>query len=200
MVRILAIILLALGGAAAAPAQEADDFLSSFFAVQEDEQVYLRWTIKGGNTCDGTRIQRSADQLNYVEIGEISGICGSPDLPVTYDFTDSLPEKNRINYYRLELGQYGFTSPLAVELIILNDDGYALHPNPLSTRSKLSFANPGAETLRFTLVNIQGKTVLQQSTNSNQLWIEGGRLRSGVYVFKLRSETKLFARGKLVVL
>lgn len=162
--------------------------------------ITLRMTIKSGNTCDGTRIQRSADSVYFEDIGEISGICGSPNQSITYDFTDLLPEKNSINYDRLELGQYGFTSTKAVNFIILNVKGYSLQPKPVSTRSKLVFKNPDSEEVEFCLVNIQGRMVMNMFTTSNQLWIDASVIRSGAYVFKLKTEQKLLNKGKIIVL
>lgn len=200
MHRILFVLLLALGSIMLSHAQEADDFLSDFLAVQQGEEIYLRWTIKSGNTCDGTIIQRSTDSIYFEQIGEISGICGSPNQSITYDFTDMQPEKNSINYYRLELGQYGYTSKVAIDFIILNEDGYSLQPNPVSTRSKLVFENPDNNEVEFCLIDIQGRMAMNMFTTSNQFWIDASMIQSGTYIFKLMTEQKLLTKGKLVVL
>jgi hypothetical protein len=200
MTRKLLILILALAGSIEVLAQEADDFLADFLVTQQDDYVFLRWTIKGGNTCDGTLIKRSFDNTNFDVIGEISGICGSPDLPVTYDFTDSLPGKNRINYYRLELGQYGHTTAKSIEYIILNDEGYSIQPNPVASRSKIVFDNPDGEKIEFCLIDTQGKMVMNMFTTSNHVWIDRQGIPGGMYVFKLRNEQQVLTKGKIVVL
>jgi len=200
MIRKLALLIIILTNSLIILSQEADDFISNFLAVQQDDHVFLRWTIKGGNTCDGTRIQQSVDNIYFEEIGDIPGVCGSADEPVTYDFTDSLPEKNRINYYRLELGLIGLTSPMAVDFIILNESGYSIQPNPVTSRSKLVFENPENEEIEFCLIDARGRMVMNEFTTSNHVWIDRNMTRSGSYVFKLRKDQKLLNKGKLVVL
>ncbi|MDT8394492.1 MAG: T9SS type A sorting domain-containing protein [Bacteroidales bacterium] len=200
MMRISFILFLALSSSLMTLAQEADDFLSDFLVTQQGEYVYLRWTIKSGNTCDGTLIKRSTDNVYYDVIGEISGICGSPDQPVTYDFTDSLPQKNRTNYYRLELGQYGNTSAKAIDVITLNDDGYSIQPNPVASRSKIVFKNPDGEELEFCLIDARGRMVMNRFTTSGQVWIDRNDIPGGMYVFKLRKGETVMTKGKVLVL
>ena len=84
--------------------------LNYFSANLGDNDVYLSWEIMGGGQCNGIQILRSTDSLNYVEIGDVQGVCGSPDFAQQYDFTDESPVENSINYYRLELGVQGFSS------------------------------------------------------------------------------------------
>jgi hypothetical protein len=178
--------------------QTADDILSKFFAVQQDDEVLLRWTIIAGNTCEDTYVERSLDGIQYERIGLISGVCGSPDQSVTYDFYDTMPAPNRINHYRLELGLYGYTQPQSTEFIVLNDLGYSIQPNPMSQMTTIIFRNPAEEEFRFLLFDMNGKSVMDFITYEDRITLYREEFNSGVYVFKLESEaTKI--RGKIVV-
>jgi hypothetical protein len=181
-------------------AQEADPYLENFLAVQQDDDVFLRWTIKAGFTCDGTRIQWSEDGVSFEKVGEIPGVCGSPNQSVTYDFTDTVPQYNRMNYYRLDMGILGFSSNVFVEVIRLNEEGYSLNPNPVVDISTLLFNNPDNESHEVCLVNMNGELVYNEITNSNKVEIDRALLSSGTYIFKILKGNELKVRGKLIVL
>ncbi len=180
--------------------QQADQYLNSFFAVQQDNNVFIRWTISAGNTCDGTRIERSDNGESFEKIGEIPGVCGSPDQSVTYDYTDTAASYNKVLYYRLEMGILGYSSPFSVEVIRLNEEGYSVNPNPVVNISTLIFDNPDNESHEIQILNIKGETVLNEVTTSDRVKIERNLLSAGAYIFKILKGNQLKARGKLIVL
>ncbi len=194
------IILMVLISAYPAFSQEADQFLDDFFAVQQDEEVYLRWTILSGNTCDGTRIERSEDGVSFYEIGEIPGVCGSPDKPITYDFTDTKPIKNRINYYRLQLGFLGITSSKTVDFIMLGDEGYSIHPNPFSESAIFLFNNPDGERYELSIFDDRGQLLISYITSENKIRLDGKSITAGTYIFRLSTAGTVVKTGKFVVI
>ncbi|MFC2107150.1 T9SS type A sorting domain-containing protein [Bacteroidota bacterium] len=181
-------------------AQNADEFLSEFLAVKQNNTVYLRWTIKAGNTCVGTRIQKSLDNQSFDLMGEISGVCGSPDKPVSYEIYDSLPAIGKTNYYRLEMGPLGLSDPISIDFILFNSNGYSVQPNPLVNSSKLYFENPRNEIHTIYLINQNGKKASELRSNSNFILIQRNSLRSGLYIFKIMKEGVFISSGKLMVL
>lgn len=104
----LIFLLVSLKGISTLHAQQLP-YLNTFSATETNGQVYLNWIIASGNTCDGVRVYRSADGIEYNQIGDIGGICGSPYSAVSYEFWDTMPLLNRISYYKLELGNLGFS-------------------------------------------------------------------------------------------
>jgi len=179
-------------------AQNADPFLSKFFAVQVDETVFLRWTIKAGNTCNDTYVERSEDGISYSRIGIIGGICGSPDLPVTYDFIDTIPLVNRTSYYRLILGYLGYSSPKTIEFIRYNDKGFFLGPNPFKEYTRFAFENDEGLEYKLLIFNMQGGLVHDATTSGNQFILSGASLISGVYLYRIFTGDKLIFSGKLI--
>ncbi|MBU2649391.1 MAG: T9SS type A sorting domain-containing protein [Bacteroidetes bacterium] len=180
--------------------QEADQFLSGFFAVQNDEGIFLRWTIQAGNTCDGTRIQRFKEGTGFENIGEIPGVCGSPDISVSYDFTDNEPLPNKTNIYRLEMGALGNSSPITIDYYILGETGYLLQPNPVYGRSVLTFENPQNENAVLLLFDVSGRRVLELETQDNQFILEREWLKNGFYLFNIFIEGQSIVSGKVVVM
>ena len=168
--------------------------------MQIDDHVFLRWTIKSGNTCTGTRIEHSTGGTGFLKIGEISGICGSPDQPTTYEYIDSMPVPNRMNYYRLEMSLLGYSSPVIVEVIFLNDGGYSIQPNPVVSQSRLVFDNPDNEAFEFCLIDQQGRQVVNKFTNNNYVIIDRNLIRSGMYIFKILKDNSIRIKGKVVVM
>jgi hypothetical protein len=179
--------------------QQADDVLKKFFAAPIDETVFLRWTISAGNSCQDTYVERSVDGIAFERIGIIGGICGSPDQAMTYEFTDSLPLINRVLYYRLELGYYGYTSPLSVEIKRLGDQGYLLAPNPFSISTRLAFKNDNEDELELIINDMQGRIVQEMMTIGDEFIIPGLNLNSGLYFFRILSRDQVLHNGKMLV-
>ncbi len=179
-------------------AQDADAALSKFFAIQRDDEILLRWTIRAGNTCEDTYVERSLDGEQFKRIGLIGGICGSPDNPITYEFYDTAPAPNRINYYRLELGYYGYTSPQQAEFIVLNEQGYSLQQNPMKDKTTIVFQNGTDDEYRFILHDMNGRRVMDFTTTSDRITLYRQELGSGLHIFTLEGKDKIL-RGKLIV-
>jgi len=180
--------------------QQADSSLSVFLIVQQGEEVFLRWTIEAGNTCQGTRIERSDDGLSFEEVGEIPGVCGSPNQPISYEYTDEAPLLNRTNYYRLEMGALGYTSVVAVDFIILHKEGYSLQPNPVTSTSKLLYENPDNEDARICIFDSRGRQVMEYITREDHIYIDRNLLDSGNYIFKILINNSSRTVGKLVII
>ncbi len=135
--------------------------LEDFKTIKDKQRVILTWTIKKGNTCAGTGILRSVDNIQYEVIGEITGICGNAEFAQSYSFIDEFPVKNKINYYILELGFAGKTSPaIPVEIIDFQDKTSKVIPNPMHSYGKILFNNPNNEKHQLYLYNNYGKLVL----------------------------------------
>ena len=115
------------------------------------------------------------------------------------EFSES-PVLNAKNYYRLEMGSLGNTRPVSVEVIILNEDGYSLQPNPVITTSRLVFKNDEAEEARVCIFDSMGRQVTEFLTRENHVIIHRNLLNSGNYVFKVLINNSVTALGKIVVI
>jgi len=166
--------------------------------VQQDAKVLIRWTIQAGNTCEDTHIERSADGISWERIGLIGGICGSPDQSVTYDFYDPLPLRNQVNHYRLELGFYGYSSPVQAEFLALPASGYLIMPHPVVSRSTLIFGNIEKHGYVFSLFDMTGKKVMELTATGNRIILDKQTLGSGMYLFRLQGNQGSLT-GKVIV-
>jgi hypothetical protein len=174
--------------------------LDNFTVIKNDGKIYLRWVITSGSTCDGTKIYRSDDQIHFTQIGDISGICGSSSSPVPYDFIDENPLKNQRNYYRLELGNNGFSEIVALESIDFENKGYQVRPNPVITQAKIYFENKEHENHRLLLYNQSGLLVSSVSSNESFFEVNAVNLQPGLYIFTISPTGKPSnIKGRLLI-
>lgn len=178
------------------------NILNNFTAIKFNDEVILKWTIKSGSTCNGVRIHRSTDSINYSQIGLIAGVCGSTENPVSYSFIDESPAPNTFNYYKLELGLQGFSDPISIEYIQLNNDQYQVRSNPIKNKATIYFYNPSNLKNTFILYNISGNILLQyENITSEEINIDlANKLGGGMYYFKIENEKGNIIKGSVSII
>lgn len=179
---------------------QAEDFLDNFQASVINDKVFLTWTIKSGNTCQGIEILRSTDTVNFEIIGTVEGVCGSVTEAKHYSFTDYIPVWNAVNTYKLNLGGAGFSQTVSVELIDVSDKGYAITPHPLSSSSKIHFKNDSGSLVTVRFYSLTGVLLLTETSNSNFIEVTSESLIIGEFLFTISSESSTeMIFGKLIV-
>ena len=162
-----------------------ESILEKFSTQHISGKVFLTWTVKSGQTCNGIRIYRSDDSLSYTEIGDIQGVCGNLGFSVDYTFQDNNPVKNKINYYRLDLGGIELTYSISVEVIDVGQNDYYLKANPLVDQTKLYFRNPSQQTTVLTVISQNGKIIETKETTTDHFTLNSNDYLSGLYFFTL---------------
>lgn len=184
------------------PGSEAQDGIVQvqFSATKVSGKVFLDWTMNFGQTCNGIDITRSSDNLNFVPVGNIQGICGSPTDTVSYSFIDQSPLPNQINYYRLMMGNLGQSQTISVEIINIQGTGYQVRPNPIVDEGRIYFDNDRSEEYRLTVLSANGSILKQTLTRNDFFDVNTADLTTGIYFFTIESENGLEgAKGKFVV-
>jgi hypothetical protein len=141
---------------------QSHELLTSFKAEKNSNRVILNWSIKQGNTCVGINILRAADTLNFVEIGNIQGICGSTEFEQRFTFVDDKPLPNQTNYYKLELGFSGRTEPplkIDYDYVKLENNESKVVPNPNSGFGSIIFVNPYNQNFKIHIKDSHGRPV-----------------------------------------
>jgi len=193
------ILLLVLFAGTRLFAQETT-ILNNFTASENNGKIFLQWVITSGSTCNGTKIFRSTDNLSFTQIGEISGVCGSSSFAKAYDFTDESPIDNLKNHYRLELGNNGFSKVVSLEITDLQNGGYQVRPNPVSSQAKIYFKNKNYENHQLKIHNQNGSFVSSSYTNDECFDFDATNLHAGIYIFTISKTGKPDKlSGKLVV-
>lgn len=172
--------------------------LDAITAIENDGKVYLRWTMKAGNTCNGIRIYRSLDSLSFNTIGQINGICGSSSESISYDFTDVNPQLNARNYYTIELGSLGFSKVVSIEVLDFSK-GIIIRPQPSNRNVEFVFKNDLSDVYYLQICTQQGKVMLEKSGIENRFEIDMSLYPNGIYVYRLfNTEKGELSSGKVV--
>ena len=189
------VIFLAIGIAPFINAQQ-HEILGYFEGNVNNNQILLNWSIVKGKTCNGIKIYHSTDNVYYDEIGEIKGICGSTDDEIRYSLVDSIPESNEKNYYRLELGLQGYSTPLILNFQSISDDGYSIFPNPGIDKFQIFVSGNGEPTVLF-VYDVTGKLRGKYDSNSGQLFtVPTNDWKRGVYFINILKNEELVATTK----
>lgn len=178
-----------------------EDVIDGLTATEFNGKVLLTWSVKQGNTCNGVQILHSLDSVNFTQIGSIEGICGSSASSIAYDFTHLDPEKNAINYYRLQLGSIGFSWIVQAEVLDLAGTNYLLRPNPVTDFSELFFDNETATTHYLEVFGTDGHLAYETQTNGELFVLSSNEIDPGFYFFSIRKEGEMpKITGKFLVL
>jgi hypothetical protein len=158
------------------------------FSVYEvNGKAYLYWVITAGTSCNGIAVERSESNAGFQEIYDIPGVCGSVSSPQAYDFTDQFPLTNKPSYYRLRLGNGGYSQTQSITIFSISDDGYLILPNPVSSNTSIYFENKKSEEKTLLLHSSSGTQLMQETTRDNNFRISANNLAAGVYLFSISS-------------
>ncbi len=161
--------------------------------------ILLDWQITHGSTCNGIKIYRSVNNSAFVQVGEIDGICGHSSRPVRYIFKDENPVKNQLNSYRLDLGGYGNSEAVGIEIIDFEAKDYQLRPNPIVSTSKLFFNNERHQAAQVHIFDAKGIALPILTTRTSVVNINAENYHTGFYFFNVVIENQLITSGKFIV-
>ncbi len=178
---------------------QTNAILGRFIAQEKQGIVYLNWQILAGSTCNGIKLYRSADSINFTEIGRIDGVCGDISVAESYNFTDPNPYPS-INYYQLELGIGNFSEIISIEIIQFDESSYQIRPNPVINFARIYFNNENHDQFSLMLHDITGKKVIDLSTREEYIELSARDLNSGMYIITILNPAgQSFESGKIIV-
>lgn len=178
----------------------AQQFLSHFSLSSGQGKVVLNWTIDAGNTCLGINIVRSTDGQTFSPIGNIGGVCGSLDEPVSYSFVDDTPALNQTNSYKLLLGLDLESEVRSIDIIDLGSAGYQIRPHPVYQDGILYFENDRQEHHTLSIFQLNGHRLSEQTSETDHFILDLSAWPAGLYPFRVihTRSGEVKARGKLV--
>ena len=180
---------------------ESQSILASFNIDLSNGKVLLAWTIKSGSICNGMQIFRSQDSVEYELIEDIQGVCGDLSSPVSYTFTDSEPELNTTNYYKISFGGTQESNVLSIDVYNILNNSYLLKPNPVSGISDLYFNNDNQNQWILKVYGDFGDVIYTDTTNGTKFILDRSYFSSGKYYFSLENlNTRNIINGKVLFL
>ncbi|MBL7941779.1 MAG: T9SS type A sorting domain-containing protein [Flavobacteriales bacterium] len=167
-----------------------EDFLSNLTATQLGNLVRIDFTVAAGTSyCLGVDLERSTDGLNFESIGFLPGVCGGSEFEESYFMVDSMPEINRMNHYRLDMGLIGKSDVIEV-LFVLLENGIRCFPNPADDVVHIYFDNPNNLGTHLHIVDSIGRTVHRDATALRSFSIAVTDWLPGLYTAIVESESK----------
>ena len=130
---------------------------------------------------------------------------GVLDKLTTYDWTITAVDEQSANAIS---ETYSFTTPLSgVGLDKKNNTGYQLaqnFPNPFSSETIISFSIPRSEKATLKIYNLKGKEITtlfsgRMPAGSHSFTWDGSDMKSGIYVYQLRTKTNVFTKRMLFI-
>jgi hypothetical protein len=178
---------------------QAQSPLVTYAAASFKDGVLISFTMRGGFSCNGINIERSEDSVSFSVIGDIEGICGSPDFDLSFTYTDRQPLSFRKNFYRLDMKQLGYSPVFSVFYASLNTAEILILPNPCSEKCNLYFENAKREKVVIKLFH-NGKEMLSQITDQDFIAPDMQPFASGIYHCLLQYPDGTLLNRKLVLL
>ena len=180
-------------------AQSPHPILNSLEAFKQPNGVLVRWVIAGGGQCQGTKIYRSPDDFNFVQIAHIEGICGNTDAEETYSFFDSFPESNVYNNYKLEMGFQGFSTVITVFFEGFGGQRYSLLSDYQNNSLRILFSNDLKKDAILEVYDRMGNAIYGDASTNSDISFQTDGWRSGLYVFRISGVSGSDIRGKFYI-
>ena len=172
--------------------------LTSFEALQHNQQVDLIWETQSETNNDFFLIEHSIDGAEWIEIGRVSGH-GTTTSPLHYSAVDKSPHPG-INYYRLRQFDFNGMSKVSPIQSVYFEPQPALHciPNPASENIRIEFITTDDLGV-VEIVDMSGRPVFQKERSSFPLQLELSEWPAGTYFIQCTS-ARFSARSSFVVI
>ena len=183
--------------------------LTSFNASVKNNSVELTWITATETNNSGFEIERSTDNVNFMKIGFIKGNGTSSEFHA-YNFADKKLSSPGKFYYRLKQinldGTFEYSKTINVS--IGTPGKFELsqnYPNPFNPTTTISFQLPEKALVTLKVYNILGQEVAvllngKKEAGSYQVNFNGNSLASGIYIYKLSTNTGISAVRKMTLL
>lgn len=169
--------------------------LISFTGSYRNQATSLNWQTENELNFAKFEVERSGTGSDYKSIGMKQSTATNASRQA-YQYTDDLSAvSGNIFYYRLKMidkdGQFKYSNVIMIRKESKSINGVALNPNPvLNGMATVRFTSSATNTINFRVVDMNGKTVLQQQNKvydgNNSISLNNlDRLQPGVYLLQM---------------
>lgn len=178
--------------------------LLNFSATAVNDAVQIDWTTASEINNDYFIVERSANLIDFTQIGRIEGV-GNATLLNSYNLTDNQPISG-VSYYRLTQvdlnGESETFAPVAVNFSN-SFTGVQIYPNPASDFTFTQIHSSGSDLISADIFDLVGRRVMSKTLTINKgenlIRLDLSELPVGSYLITLKSEKRLNFNQKLIV-
>ena len=162
-----------------------------FKGKSENTKNILEWSTTSEINNDYFNIEKSNDALNFVSIGQISGV-GNSNIQIFYQFIDVFPSQE-INYYRLKQtdfdGKFSYS-----EIISINNKFSDIN---IFVTNNILYIKANESTFKeiIKIYDITGREVFNSLVKSQ---INLSSLVKGIYTYRLISKNNIFSKKFII--
>ena len=149
----------------------------------------LRWGTAEEEKALRFEIERSADGMDFEQIGQVNAV-GNSFTELHYEFNDLSPMAAE-NYYRLKLINEDGSHEYSHVIVINNEviEGFAIFPNPVEEVLYYKFQSNQKEKVELEVIDLLGRVILKSNWDTdpglNILNVETNDLQSGNYSIRI---------------
>ncbi len=135
--------------------------MTSFNVKKESSVALLKWVTEAEIKNDYYEVERSADGINYITVGTVTGNGTTNDIK-NYQFADPINFSDKIVYYRLKIVDFDNKITYS-KIIALRLDGiagikeYSVYPNPFKSDVKLQMTSAVETQATLRINNMAGQ-------------------------------------------
>ena len=179
--------------------------LVSFTAVQNQNNITLRWSTASEINNAGFEVQRAQGSDIFSVIGFVTGN-GTSTENNDYSYTDIVtnPGLYRYRLKQIDLdGKFKYSDAINLDVIVTDFSLEQNYPNPFNPSTKIKFQIPELSFVSLKVFDILGNEITtlvngQIPAGSYEVeFIDNGELTSGIYVYQL-SVGKFTATKKML--
>lgn len=178
--------------------------LASFNATLENKQVNVKWTTQAEINNHYFTIERSADNIQFDELGRVDG-AGNSTSTNNYSFIDYRPLTG-VSYYRLKQTDYDGKFAYFPVSVIRNvrKGSFLVYPNP--STSPIVHLNYGDDQLKYFTITVQDvtgriipSTIVPEENGNMRLMIDEAYVRRGEMLMIVGQDGHESIQQKLII-
>lgn len=136
-----------------------DEFLANFSLAVKGEHVVVSWTTTANFRCEDLKVEHGTDTGQMTEVYTYPGICGAEGKVEHYFYVFNKIVFNRTNYFRINLGIYGYSEFREVKVIRRTGLKPLILPNPANPLSVIHFSNEDHQLATIELLDVMGRSI-----------------------------------------
>ncbi|MBC8046713.1 MAG: T9SS type A sorting domain-containing protein [Fimbriimonadaceae bacterium] len=177
----------------------SQSLFADFTAQQFGDSVFIKWTLKAGNTCFDMHVERSTDDIYFETIHSVPGLCGATS-DLYYTYFDNYDLMNGTYYYRITGSNDVYVSnTVEAKYIDAGNNLILAYPNPSDNVININISNDLNLPIQIELISSEGKSVHLNSTSQYQHTIPSNTIAKGPYVLKMTDDRGVVISQKIIL-